>query len=111
MAIIFKTPVVDTTPPPRAPTPAPKAPAPDQRRQYFEELETVDRYRERAFEYDKEALQIAGTAFRALTYLNGGALVATPTAVKLFGANVAMAKVSLLCAALSFVAGLVLVIL
>jgi hypothetical protein len=44
-----------------------------------------------------------------MTYLNGGGLVAIPTAVALFQADVKAAKLNLIIAALLFVSGLVLV--
>jgi hypothetical protein len=52
------------------------------------------------------ANEFATNAIRALTYLNGGGLVAIPTVVALFGADPKQAKLELLKAAIFFVAGL-----
>jgi hypothetical protein len=84
----------------------------DTRQKYIEEIAgTVDRHRERAFEYETKALDFAHNAFRTLTYLNGGALVAIPTAVALFKADITQGKFYLTFAAALFVAGLLLVVL
>ena len=84
----------------------------DSRRQFIEEVAgTADRHRQRSFEYEGKAIEFANNAFRALTYLNGGALVAIPTAVALFKADIAQARLYLTCAAALFVLGLLLVVL
>lgn len=85
---------------------------PDDPRQGFIQgfKDTVDRHRERAFDYESKAIDYGNNALRALTYLNGGALVAIPTAVALFQADIANAKVKLITAALCFVAGLIFVV-
>lgn len=72
--------------------------------------EAVDRHRERSFQYEEKAIEFANNALRALTYLNGGALVAIPTAVALFQADVPKAKAYLIYAAFLFVVGLVCVV-
>jgi hypothetical protein len=61
---------------------------------------------ENATYYQSRAIEFANNAFRALTYLNGGALVAIPTAVALFHVDPKAAKMKLLIAAISFVSGL-----
>jgi hypothetical protein len=69
--------------------------------------ELVKTYFERANYYHSHAVAFANSAFRALMLLNGGALVAIPTAVALFQADPKSAKFQLLVAAALFVAGLV----
>lgn len=66
-------------------------------------------HRGRSFEYEKLAVEYSHRAFQLLTYLNGGALVAIPTALAFFRADVARSDVLLTAGA--FVAGLVLVLL
>jgi hypothetical protein len=79
---------------------------------YTEVVRSVtDQHHTRQFEYEKEALGFAQNAFRVLTYMNGGALVAIPTAVALFGADVKAAKLQLIIAAGFFVGGLLFVVL
>jgi hypothetical protein len=79
----------------------------ERRRKYFEEYsDRVDRHYSRAAEHNKHAFEIAFNAMRAMTYLNGGGLVAIPTAVALFKADPAKAKYDLIVAGLLFVAGL-----
>ena len=52
------------------------------RRRYFEDYkDTVDRHREGALFFEARAIDFASNAFKALTYLNGGGLIAIPTAV------------------------------
>ena len=83
----------------------------DSRRKYIEEFkDTVDRHRERAFEYESKAIDFANNAFRVLTYLNGGALVAIPTAVALFQADIAKVKLQLVYGAAFFIAGLICIV-
>jgi hypothetical protein len=62
-----------------------------------------------AFEYEKLTVEYSNKGFQTLTYLNGGALVAIPTAMAFFRADVAKSDV-LLTAGL-FVAGLFFVVL
>jgi hypothetical protein len=84
----------------------------DRRRKYFEEYsDRVDRHRERESQYVKSAYELAASAMRAITYLNGGGLVAIPAAVALFRADPQKAKYHLIAAGLLFVAGLVSVVL
>jgi hypothetical protein len=79
----------------------------ERRRKYFEEYtDRVDRHRSREAEYDKLAIDFASNALRAITYLNGGGLVAIPAAVALFKADPTKAKHDLIVAGLLFVAGL-----
>ena len=83
----------------------------DRRRKYFEEYsDRVDRHRARESEHIKSALEFAASAMRAITYLNGGGLVAIPTAVALFRADPQKAKYHLIAAGLLFVAGLLSVV-
>jgi hypothetical protein len=79
----------------------------ERRRKYFEEYsDRVDRHRSREAEYEKHAVEFASNALRAMTYLNGGGLVAIPAAVALFKTDPAKAKYDLIVAGLFFVAGL-----
>jgi hypothetical protein len=78
------------------------------RRQYFEDYaDRVDRHREGAAFYEQRAIELANNAFRQLTYLNGGGLLAIPTAMALFHVEAKRVTTQLLCAALAFAAGLV----
>jgi hypothetical protein len=77
------------------------------RRQYFEDYkDTVGRHREGSAYYESRAIDFATNAFRTVTYLNGGGLVAIPTIVALFQADPKQAKLQLLYAAIAFVIGL-----
>jgi hypothetical protein len=79
----------------------------ERRRKYFEEYgDRVDRHREQHFELDKRAIDFATSAMRALTYLNGGGLVAIPAAAALFRVDPQKTKQDLVIAGLLFVAGL-----
>lgn len=83
----------------------------DPRRKYLEEYTgAVDRHRTRAFEYEVKAIDYSNAAFRVLTYLNGGALVAIPTAVALFQTDPAAVKYQLVAAAAMYVASLIFII-
>jgi hypothetical protein len=83
----------------------------ERRRKYFAEYaDRVGRHQARMSEYDKNAIEFASSAMRALSYLNGGALVAIPTAAALFKADPMQAKTSLIAAGLCFVAGLILIV-
>ena len=86
---------------------------PDERRgRYFEEYkDRVDRYRQGSLFYEERALDLASSAMKALTYLNGGGLVAIPAVVALFRADPRDVKVRLAYAAAAFIAGLVFVVL
>jgi hypothetical protein len=66
-------------------------------------------FRSLSFEYEKLAVDYSNRGFQTLTYLNGGALVAIPTAMAFFRADVAKSDV-LLTAGL-FIAGLFFVVL
>ena len=66
-------------------------------------------YRARAFEYEKLAVEYSHRGLQLLTYLNGGALVAIPTALAFFKADVGRADVLLTAGA--FVLGLFFVVL
>jgi sulfite exporter TauE/SafE len=84
----------------------------ERRRRYFDEVKDVaDRHLVSGAEYEKHAIDLALNVFRTLTYLNGGALVAIPTAVAMFQADARQVKVALLAAAAAFVAGLLSVVL
>ena len=79
----------------------------ERRRKYFEEYsDRVDRHREQHLELDKRAIDFAASAMRALTYLNGGGLVAIPAAAALFRVDPQKTKQDLIIAGLLFVAGL-----
>jgi hypothetical protein len=76
---------------------------------FFEDLEKrAGPYRAMAFEFDKLAVDYSNKGFQNLTYLNGGALVAIPTAMAFFKAEVA--KGDVLLTAGFFVAGLLFVV-
>jgi hypothetical protein len=64
--------------------------------------------RDRGFDYDKLAIDYSHKGFQTLTYLNGGALVAIPTAMSFFRADVA--RVSILITAGAFIVGLLCVV-
>jgi hypothetical protein len=79
----------------------------ERRRQYLQGYaDSVDRHRNSASTYESRANEFATNAIKALTYLNGGGLVAIPTVVALFGADPKQAKFELLKAAIFFVLGL-----
>jgi hypothetical protein len=83
----------------------------EHRRQYFDGVSSmVDRHRRRAFEYEKEAIEYSKSAFTALTYLNGGGLLAMPTAVALFHANIETAKPLLVHSGALYIIGLLCVV-
>lgn len=84
----------------------------EKRRKYFDDVElAVGPFRQRAFDYESKAIDFANNALRVLTYLNGGALVATPTAVALFQTDLNKAKFQLIIASILFVSSLVFVVL
>jgi hypothetical protein len=66
-------------------------------------------YRSRAFEYEKLTVDFAQKVFQSLTYLNGGALVAIPTAMAFFKADVG--RLDILWTAGAFIMGLLFVVL
>jgi hypothetical protein len=65
-------------------------------------------HRERAFEYEKLTVEFTQKVFQTLTYLNGGALVAIPTAMAFFKADVG--RTDVLVTAGAFVTGLLCVV-
>ncbi|SIO49063.1 hypothetical protein SAMN05443247_06350 [Bradyrhizobium erythrophlei] len=76
---------------------------------FFEDLEKrAGPSRAMAFEFEKLAVEYSNKGFQNLTYLNGGALVAIPTAMAFFKAEVA--KGDVLMTAGFFVAGLLFVV-
>jgi hypothetical protein len=76
---------------------------------YYEQIaKRADPYKVRSFEYEKLAADFANKGFQSLTYLNGGALVAIPTAMAFFNADVG--RVDILWTAVAFVAGLLFVV-
>jgi hypothetical protein len=84
----------------------------DRRRRYFDDYkDRIQPHRERAAYYETHALEFASSAFKVLTYLNGGGLVAIPTVVALFKADPTQVKNRLIYAGLAFVSGLVLIVL
>jgi hypothetical protein len=66
-------------------------------------------HRSRSFEYEKLAVEYSHRGLQLLTYLNGGALVAIPTALAFFKADVGRSDVLLTAGA--FIVGLVFVVL
>lgn len=79
-------------------------------KQYLADLAAATSpHRSRSFDYEKLAIDYSTNIFRTLTYLNGGAMVALPTAVALFGFDAKLQKVQLLTSAGMFIAGLLLV--
>lgn len=80
------------------------------RKKYLEELgSSTESHRVRSFEYEKLAVDYSAHIFRNLTFLNGGALIALPTAVALFRFDAKLQKVALITAGSFFIAGLLLV--
>jgi hypothetical protein len=83
----------------------------DLRRLYLAEYhDLVTPHIERAFVYEKHAIEAALSGFRALSYMNAGGLVAIPTAVALFNADPKQASKLLVTAGLWFIAGLIAVL-
>jgi|SRR5580704_10210654 hypothetical protein len=79
----------------------------DTRAKYFEEIEAATApHRERAFEYEKLAVEYTTNVFRTMTYLCGGALVALPAAVALFQVDIKAHKTQLVVGAGFFVLAL-----
>ena len=58
-------------------------------------------------EYQSRAMEFAVNALRALTYLNGGGLIAIPATVAMFKVDPRQAQIQVLCAARFFIAGLI----
>src|SRR5437868_5998147 len=65
-------------------------------------------FRGRVLEYEKLAVAYTDKGFQTLTYQNGGALVAIPTAMAFFKADVA--RVDVLWTAMAFIVGLLCVV-
>jgi hypothetical protein len=77
---------------------------------FFEDFEKRGGpFRERSFEYEKLAADYSHKGFQTLTYLNGGALVAIPTAMAFFRAEVT--RVDVMWTAAAFILGLFCVVL
>ena len=68
----------------------------------------ADHHRARSFEFEKLTVEYSHKGFQLLTYLNGGALVAIPTALAFFKADVG--RIDVLWTAGAFVAGLLFVL-
>lgn len=80
------------------------------RNRYYAELAaSSERYRATAFEYEKLAVEYSANIFKTLTYLAGGALIALPAAVALFGVKAEQQKYWLVASAGCFVLTLLLV--
>jgi hypothetical protein len=65
-------------------------------------------FRDQGFEYEKLAIEYSHKGFQTLTYLNGGALVAIPTAMSFFKADVD--RLDILVTAGAFIIGLLCVV-
>ena len=66
----------------------------ERRSKFFEDYASVvDRHRTRGFEYEQEAIAYSTGALKILSYLNGGGLLAMPTAVALFHASIDKVKI------------------
>jgi|SRR5215211_2470100 len=77
---------------------------------FYEQLiKRGEPHRTRSFEYEKLAVEYSHRALQLLTYLNGGALVAIPTALAFFKADVA--RVDVIVTAAAFIFGLFFVVL
>jgi hypothetical protein len=82
----------------------------DNRNKYFADIESAsDRHRDRAFDYEKLAIDYSTSTFRTLTYLYGGALIALPAAVALFQVDGKAQKILLIESAGCFIASILLV--
>lgn len=91
---------------------------PEEFRRRIEEIDTKfyeqvnkrgEPHKSRSFEYEKLAIEYSHRGLQLLTYLNGGALVAIPTALAFFKADVAREHVLLTASA--FIVGLLFVVL
>lgn len=79
----------------------------ERRKRYFEDYaDRVGRHREGEHFYEQRAIDFASNALKAVTYLNGGGLIAIPAAIGLFRADPSAVKLQILCSGLAFVAGL-----
>jgi hypothetical protein len=76
-----------------------------------ESKRTISPHMERSFDYDKLAIDYSASAFRLLTYVNAGGLLAIPTAVGILGPQQPDQRQILLKIAAFFVAGLLLILL
>lgn len=78
------------------------------RSKYFADVDAaLGHLRDRYFQYEKLAIDFSSSAFKTITYLNGGALVALPAAIAVFKVDVVQAKTVLVIAAACFVLGLI----
>jgi hypothetical protein len=77
---------------------------------FFEQVnKRGEPHRSRSFEYEKLAIEYSHRGLQLLTYLNGGALVAIPTALAFFKADVG--RIDVLLTAVAFIVGLLFVVL
>jgi hypothetical protein len=84
----------------------------ERRSKFFEDRErAASVHEDRAFEYEKLAIDYTNSVFRLLTYLNGGALIALPAALSLLSLSVSSHKKELAIIAGLFVLGLISVLL
>ena len=78
------------------------------RSKYFSDIEkALGHLRDRNFEYEKLAIDFSTSAFKTISYLNGGALVALPAAVTVFKVDTTGQKIVLIIGAACFVLGLI----
>jgi hypothetical protein len=83
----------------------------ERRRRYFDEYrDRIGQHGEGETFYEQRAIEFAHNGLKALTYLNGGGLLAIPTVVALFRADPKDVKLLLICAAGAFVGGLLFVV-
>ena len=88
-----------------------ESPTPQTRTEYLKDRSVSSQpYRDRAWDYEKEAVAMGNIVLRSLTYLNGGALVAMPAAAALFEVKARSVQTSLVYGAIGFVIGLVLIV-
>lgn len=81
------------------------------RERYFAGVASrVEPHLARSFQYEKEAIEYSKSAFTAVTYLNGGGLLAMPTAVAMFHANLEKITPLLVHSASYFILGLLCVV-
>jgi cytosine/uracil/thiamine/allantoin permease len=86
--------------------------AQDRRAKFYEDRgKAVDTHEQRAFEYEKLAIDYSNSAFRVLTYLNGGALIAIPAVLTLLNWDASRHKSEIVTFAGLFVVGLVAILL
>src|SRR5262249_22450388 len=66
--------------------------------------------RDQGLEYEKLAIEYSHRGLQTLTYLNGGALVAIPTALAFFKADIGVAHGPVIATAGCFILGLVTIV-